>query len=145
MPSAKRLSQISPEMQGNEAAARARKKQESERGDNESDNEVAVYDMENEMEKMTSIDTRASSHDNDLIKHARQHEKKLHDGIIEDRVEDGETLVAPEWFMTQGNILGPSTGCSNYCIRDRSSWRIALDEPAIGNYYICFSGYCCQF
>ena len=124
-----------------EAAARARKKQESERGDNESDNEVAVYDMENDnLEKMTSIDTRASSHDNALIKHARQHEKKLHDGIIEDRVEDGETLVAPEWFINPKDprkiywdlVLGVLIIASVIEV----PWRIALDEPAIGGWVV---------
>ena len=83
-------------------------------------------DAENDsLEKLTSIDTRASSHDNDLIKQARLHEKKLHDAIIEDRVEDGETVVAPKWFINPKDprkiYWDRSSGCSNHCIRDRSS------------------------
>ena len=89
---------------------------------------------------MSSIDTRASSHDNDLIKQARLHEKKLHDAIIEDRVEDGETLVAPKWFINPKDprkiywdlVLGVLIIASVIEV----PWRIALDEPAIGGWVV---------
>ena len=134
--SVERLLQIIPGIQGNGKQLQGHERnKESERENNESD------DAENDsFEKLSSIDTRASSHDNDLIKQARLHEKKLHDAIIEDHVEDGETVVAPKWFINPKDprkiywdlVLGVLISASVIEV----PWRIALDEPAIGGWVV---------
>ena len=132
----RKIAQIIPEMQGNgkQLQGHERNKKASVRTTKATTRKTTTS------EKMSSIDTRASSHDNDLIKQARLHEKKLHDAIIEDHVEDGETVVAPKWFINPKDprkiywdlVLGVLIIASVIEV----PWRIALDEPAIGGWVV---------